>query len=178
MSTASRPTAAPTRFSNGDMIRLGDGTTWSRILPAGLWSVRVGEDRARTDASMRELLASASGWQLFPAIPNVHNPLPGISCNTPDALRTLELRPATGALLYAGALNRLQSFVGNESGVLRSNFQPVHLSLREVRASLLGTLKRHPRASMTYQRTTGRLYVRYAVANSTIQTHIYVLTAS
>ncbi|MFF1716548.1 hypothetical protein [Streptomyces sp. NPDC058268] len=178
MSTAARPTAAPMRFSNGDTIRLGDDTTWSRVLPAGQWSVRAGEDPARTDESMRELLACASDWRLFPAIPNVHSPLPGTACNAPDALRTLELRPATGALLYAGALNRLQSFLGNESGVLRSNFQPVPLTLREVRASLLGTLKRHPRASMTYQRTTGRLYVRYAVANSTIQTHIYVLTAS
>jgi hypothetical protein len=91
-------------------------------------------------------------------------------------LDALVFRPATGAVLYTASLNRMQSFLGNDHGVMRPN--PTPLNLASVRASLKGTLARHQRASITYHRATGRLFARYAVAGATLHTHVYVLTSS
>lgn len=176
MDTAAHLSAAPYRFIDGDMIKLRDGGTWRRgVRVAGQWSERSGEQAERSDEVMRAALASDSAPRFMPLVPTIGKSLPGVECLSRDALLTMELRPATGATLYTASLNTLQSFCGNEAGVLRNNC--TNLTRPEIRASLQGTLARHPGGKITYQRIAGRLYARYAIQR-TLHTHVYVLTAS
>ncbi|MEV8336495.1 hypothetical protein [Streptomyces niveus] len=175
MTAAAHLSPSPYRFSDGDTIRVGDSESWVRGLRTpGHWAL-IGGDAGRADKDMRAALVSLSTWRFLPAVPNVNAALPGTSCASREALARVELRPATGGLLYTAALNRLQSFAGNESGVLRG--EGVALTRQEIRVALLGTLTRYPRAKITFLRTAGRFYARYRVGN-TIQTRIYVLTGA
>lgn len=176
MTTVSHTALVAMRFADGDVIRSSNGTTWVRGLRrAGQWAALADEQASRSDAAMREALIS-DDMTYTPALPSVHQPLPGTPCASRGALDALVFRPATGAVLYMASLNRTQSFLGNDHGVIRPN--PTPLNLASVRASLNGTLARHQRASITYHRATGRLFARYAVADATLHTHVYVLTAS
>ncbi|MEU1827159.1 hypothetical protein ABZ502_32625 [Streptomyces abikoensis] len=177
MTHASRTAAVAMRFTDGDTVSFTSGSKWVRGLrQSGQWA-EFGTDAARTDATMRNLLATTPDASFIPTLPNVYKPLPGTACSSREALHNLALRPATSATFYTAALNRVQSFLGNENGVLRSGVTPTPLALPAVRASLQSTLTRHPRATITYHRMTGRLYARYAVGQSAIHTHMYVLTA-
>jgi hypothetical protein len=173
MTTASHTSPVAMRFTDGDVVSIS-GTTWRRGLRhTGQWATLDNQHASRSDAAIRAALASASSTYA-PAFPTVYRPLPGTICTTREALDALVFRPATGAVLYTASLNRTQSFLGNDHGVLRRN--PTPLNLASVRASLQGTLARHQRASITYHRATGRLFARYAVT-AALHTHIYVLTA-
>lgn len=175
--THARTTTPPVmRFTDGDTVTFSSGAQWTRGLRgSGQWN-EPGAPDVRSDDAMRAVMADgASGGQFIPALPNVSQALPGTACSSWEALQAVVLRPATGAVLYTAALNRVQSFLGNESGVLRSA-TPTPLALQEVRASLVGTVRRHPRASITYHRIAGRLYSRYAVGQS-LHTHAYILTS-
>ncbi|MGW1815313.1 hypothetical protein ACWCQM_17370 [Streptomyces sp. NPDC002125] len=175
MTTASHTNLVAMRFTDGDIVS-SSGTTWRRGLRhAGQWGTLDDQHISRSDDAIRAALASEDGTYT-PAFPTVYRPLPGTSCATREALDALVFRPATGAVLYTASLNGVQSFLGNDHGVLRGN--PTPLNLASVRASLQGTLARHQRASITYHRATGRLFARYAVADAALHTHIYVLTAS
>lgn len=175
MTTATSRPAVAMRFIDGDTVSLPGGTKWIRgIRQTGEWSTPGAPD-ARSDKAMRSALTDEpTGATFAPALPNVFQPLPGTECGSSEALHQMVLRPATGGVLYTSALNRVQSFLGNESGVLRSN-NPTPLALAAVRASLLGTVRRHPRASINYHRIAGRLYARYAVGQA-VHTHVYILT--
>ncbi|MFD7340765.1 hypothetical protein ACFV98_32975 [Streptomyces violascens] len=175
MTTISHTGLVPMRFADGDVVS-SSGTKWRRGLRhAGQWASVDDQHTSRPDDEIRVALVSAN-TTYAPVLPNAYQPLPGTSCATREALDALVFRPATGAALYTASLNRTQSFLGNDHGVLRRN--PTPLNLASVRASLQGTLARHQRASITYHRATGRLFARYAVADAALHTHVYVLTAS
>ncbi|MFI5749066.1 hypothetical protein ACIBBE_24740 [Streptomyces sp. NPDC051644] len=164
------------RFADGDVIRGEDGVTWRRGLRhMGQWATLDDQHISRSDDAIRAALTSAD-VTYAPALPGVYQPLPGTTCASRGALDALAFRPATGAVLYTASLNRTQSFLGNDHGVMRRD--PTPLTLASVRASLQGTLARHQRASITYHRATGRLFARYAVVDAALHTHVYVLTGS
>ncbi|MFI1225893.1 MULTISPECIES: hypothetical protein [Streptomyces] len=176
MTNAASFSTVPYRFSNGDTIYTSGGERWIRgDRQPDRWNAPGQGPTTHTDEDIRSTLSSSNDWHHCPTAPSVHQPLPGTACADRSTLASLELRPAAGATLHITRLNTLQSFLGNESGVFRDS-RP-SLTSREVRAALLGTLARYRTAQISYQRAAGRIYARYAVGNSSIQTHIYVLTA-
>ncbi|MFF2228654.1 hypothetical protein ACFVV7_35640 [Streptomyces globisporus] len=176
MTNAASLSTVPYRFSDGDMIYGSGGERWMRGLRhPDRWSTPGQGPTTHTDENIRAILSSSDDWQHCPSAPSVHQPLPGTACADRSTLTSLELRPAAGATLHINRLNTLQSFLGNESGVFRDS-RP-SLTSREVRVALLGTLARYRTAQISYQRSAGRVYARYAVGGSSIHTHIYVLTA-
>ncbi|WP_329020341.1 hypothetical protein [Streptomyces sp. NBC_01601] len=176
--TAITPKLQPLRFVDGDLLRSAAGDTWRRGLTApGLWErfPLAPEAGALRDDQARAMLASRDGWLFVPTLPTATVALPGTACTTADQVRSLELRPATGAAMYALSLGRVQSFLGNEHGSAREGMRPALLRLADMRATLEGVRARRPAAGVTYHRTGGRAYVRYAVG-STLHTHVYLLT--
>ncbi|MFF9785624.1 hypothetical protein [Streptomyces nigrescens] len=129
-----------------------------------------------TDDQVRETaLTGRDGWLFSPFLPTVNTPPPGTACATVAQIRTLKLRPATGAAMYAFTLGRVQAFCGNEQGLPRQDLRPAPLRLADMLVTLEGVRTRHARAAVTYHRFGGRAYVRY-VTGSRVHTHIYLLT--
>ncbi|MEV1040543.1 hypothetical protein AB0J01_28415 [Streptomyces sp. NPDC050204] len=152
------------------------GRTWYRgLLHTQRWAVPGGDAPAEIeDDAVRGLLAVPRAV-FTPARPNAHRPLPGRPLDTPDDLRLLDIRPATGAVLHRCALDRLGAVLGDTTGSPR---RPVPgLRPADVRTSLQGTAQRYRAARITLDRAHGRIHARYAIAN-TLHTHTYVLTAS
>ncbi|MER5988077.1 hypothetical protein [Streptomyces sp. NPDC001787] len=172
------PTSAPVvwRFADHDTVRTGDGRTWYRGLRhTQRWAVPGGDSPAEIDDDAVRGLLTGPNAAFVPARPDAHQPLPGRPLDTPDALRLLDVRPATGAVLHRCALDRLGAVLGDTTGSPR---RPVPgLRPADVRTSLQGTAQRYRAARITLDRTHGRIHARYAIAN-TLHTHTYILTTS
>ncbi|MEO3978951.1 hypothetical protein [Streptomyces sp. CAU 1734] len=173
----STPRPAIWRFADHDTVRDGDGRTWHRGLRhTQRWAVPGGDTPAGNeldDDAVRGLLADTRA-AFAPARPDAYKPLPGRPLTGPDALRLLDIRPATGATLHRCALDRTSAFLGSTTGSPRT--PAPGLSPADVRASLRGTAHRHRAARITLDRVHGRIHARYAIAD-TLHTHTYVLTA-
>ncbi|WP_332758310.1 hypothetical protein [Streptomyces sp. MT206] len=175
--TRTAPKVLPLRFVDGDRARSQHGLTWHRGLrTAGVWErfPLAPEAGALTDGQLRTALSGQDGWLFIPDLPTMNAPLPGVACATAEQIQRLELRPATGAAMYAFGLGQVQAFLGNEQGTRREVPLPAGLRLADMRATLAGVRTRRPSAGVTYHRAGGRAYVRYAVG-STLHTHIYLL---
>ncbi|MFE0356451.1 hypothetical protein ACFW2K_38825 [Streptomyces nigra] len=173
----STPAPAIWRFADHDTVRTSEGRIWHRGLRRPQqWAVPGGDASAEIDDNAVRSLLSADPRAVFaPAAPDAHAPLPGRALDTPEALRLLDIRPATGATLHRRALDRVGAFAGSTTGARRT--PAPGLRPADVRASLLGTAERHRAARITFDRVHGRLHARYAVA-STLHTHTYVLTTA
>ncbi|TLQ39178.1 hypothetical protein [Streptomyces marianii] len=170
----STPAPAIWRFADHDVVRTGDGPAWYRGLRnTQRWAVPGGDTPAEIDDdAVRGLLAADPRAVFAPARPDAYKPLPGRRLDTPDALRLLDIRPATGAVLHRSSLGRVGDFLGSTTG---SPLPPVpDLHPADVRASLQGTARRYPAARITLDRLHGRIHARYAIAH-TLHTHTYVL---
>lgn len=169
------PLPRPWRFADHDAVRTGDGRTWHRgLLHTQRWAVPGSTALAEIDDdAVHELLAADHEAAFTPARPDTYQPLPGHTLDTPDALRLLDIRPATGAVLHRSILDRLGAFAGSTTGSPRTPIPGLRPA--DVRTSLQGTARRHPAARITLDRVHGRLHARYAIAN-TLHTHTYVLT--
>ncbi|MFH0246438.1 hypothetical protein ACGRHY_29365 [Streptomyces sp. HK10] len=175
MTSASAP--AVWRFADHDVVRTGDGRAWYRGLRhSRQWAVPGGDTPAGIDdEAVRGLLATDPRAVFAPARPDAYKPLPGRRLDTLDALRLLDIRPATGAVLYRCALDRFGALLGSTTG---SPLPPVPgLRPADVRASLQGTARRYRAARITLDRVHGRVHVRYAIAH-TLHTHTYVFTTT
>ncbi|MGW0868209.1 hypothetical protein [Streptomyces sp. NPDC002611] len=175
----STPAPAIWRFADHDVVRTSEGLTWHRGLRRPQqWAVPGGDASAELDDNaVRDLLSADPGALFTPAAPDAYAPLPGRALDTPEALRLLDIRPATGATLHRQALDRVGAFAGSTTGARRTPTPAPTLRPADVRASLLGTAKRHRAARITLDRVHGRLHARYAIA-STLHTHTYVLTTT
>ncbi|MEV7889907.1 hypothetical protein ACWD3I_24955 [Streptomyces sp. NPDC002817] len=165
------------RFADHDTVRTGDGLTWHRGLRRSQqWTVPGGDTSCEIDDSTVRALLSADPRAVFaPAGPDARTPLPGRTLDTPEALRLLDIRPATGATLHRHVLDRVGAFAGSTTGTRRTPTPALRPA--DIRTSLLGTAQRHPAARITLDRTRGRIHTRYAIA-STLHTHTYVLTTT
>lgn len=176
--TPTVPKVLPLRFVDGDSVRGPQGATWWRGLRTpGRWErfPLAPEAGALTDDQVHAALVGQDGWLFAPHLPVVNASLPGTACTSVEQIRDLVLRPASGAVMYAVSLDRVQAFCGNEQGVFRDGLRPRPLRLADVRVTLEGVRARRPSAGVTYHRLGGRAYVRYAVG-SALHTHIYLLT--
>ncbi|WP_331752643.1 hypothetical protein OG440_40580 (plasmid) [Streptomyces sp. NBC_00637] len=176
--TVTAPKVQPLRFVDGDSVRSPQGATWRRGLRTpGLWEQfpLAPETGTRTDDQVRAALGGQGEWLFVPFLPPVNTQLPGTACATPEQIRDLVLRPASGAVMYAVSLGRAQAFLGNEQGVPRKDVRPDPLRLADLRATLQGVRTRRASAGITFHRLGGRAYVRYATG-STLHTHLYLLT--
>lgn len=178
MTPAPASSAAPAvwRFADHDIVRTGDGRTWYRGLHhTQRWAVPGGDTPAEIDDDAVRGLLTGPRAVFAPARPDAYKPLPGSRLDTGEALRLLDVRPATGAVLHRRALDRLGAVLGDTTGSLRG---PVPgLRPADVRASLQGTARRHRAARITLDRIHGRIHARYAIAH-TLHTHTYVLTTA
>lgn len=169
------PASAPAvwRLADHDVIHAGDGRTWHRGLRhTQRWAVPGGAPEDLDDTAARDLLADPR-TVFVPARPDAYQPLPGRRLDTIEALRLLDIRPATGAVLHRCSLDRVGAFVGSTTG---RPLPPVpHLRPADVRASLQGTARRYQAARITLDHAHGRIHARYAIAH-TLHTHTYVLT--
>jgi hypothetical protein len=174
--TATAAKVQPLRFMDGDSVRSPQGATWRRSLRTpGLWEQFPLAPGTLTDDQVRAALEGRDEWLFAPFLPTVNTQLPGTACATPEQIRDLVLRPASGAVMYAVSLGRAQAFLGNEQGVPRKDVRPAPLRLADLRATLQGVRARRASAGITFHRLGGRAYVRYATG-STLHTHIYLLT--
>lgn len=171
----STPAQTVWRFADHDTVRTGEGLTWHRGLRRSRqWAVPGGDTSCEIDDDAVRGLLSADPRAVFaPAGPDAYTPLPGRALDTPEALRLLDIRPATGATLHRHVLDRVGAFAGSTTGSRRT--PAPGLRPADVRASLLGTAQRHRAARITLDRAHGRVHARYAIA-STLHTHTYVLT--
>jgi hypothetical protein len=171
----STPAQAIWRFADHDTVRTSEGLTWHRGLRRSQqWAVPGGDASSEIDDNaVRGLLSADPGAVFAPAAPDAYAPLPGRALDTPEALRLLDIRPATGATLHRQVLDRVGAFAGSTTGGRRAPAPALRPA--DVRASLLGTAQRHRAARITLDRLHGRLHARYAIA-STLHTHTYVLT--
>ncbi|MFI1769131.1 hypothetical protein ACH41H_44865 [Streptomyces sp. NPDC020800] len=164
------------RFADRDVVRTGDGRIWHRgLLRPRHWAVPGGDTPAAEldDDAVRGMLAADPLAVFAPVRPDAHRPLPGRVLDSADALRLLDIRPATGAVLHRSVLDRVGDFLGSTTGSLR---RPVPgLRTTDIRTSLQGTAQRHRAARITLDRVHGRIHARYAIAH-TLHTHTYVLT--
>ncbi|MFD9038689.1 hypothetical protein [Streptomyces bottropensis] len=175
----STPAQAIWRFADHDTVRTSEGLTWHRGLRrTQQWAVPGSDASAGIDDNaVRDLLSADPRAVHAPAAPDAHAPLPGRTLDTPQALRLLDIRPATGATLHRHVLDRVSAFAGSTTGTRRTPTPAPRLRPADVRTSLLGTAQRHRAARITLDRVHGRLHARYAIA-STLHTHTYVLTTT
>ncbi|KFG71135.1 hypothetical protein [Streptomyces mutabilis] len=176
MTPAPAPAPAVWRFADHDAVRTGDGQVWHRGLRhTQRWAVPGSDGPTEIDDDAVRGLLAGSRAVFVPARPDAYRPLPGRPLETGEALRLLDIRPATGAVLHRCALDRLGTLVGDTAG---STPAPVPgLRPADVRASLQSTAHRHRAARITLDRAHGRIHARYAIAH-TLHTHTYVLTTS
>ncbi|MFD7556470.1 hypothetical protein ACFV9E_18270 [Streptomyces sp. NPDC059835] len=164
------------RFADRDVVRTGDGRIWHRgLLRPRHWAVPGGDTPAAEldDDAVRGMLAADPLAVFAPVRPDAYRPLPGRMLDSADALRLLDIRPATGAVLHRSVLDRVGDFLGSTTGSPR---RPVPgLRPADVRTSLQGTAQRYRAARITLDRVHGRIHARYAIAH-TLHTHTYVLT--
>jgi hypothetical protein len=164
------------RFADHDVVRTSEGLTWHRGLRRSQqWATPGGDTSELDDNAVRGLLSADPRAVFTPAGPDAYAPLPGHALDTPEALRMLDIRPATGATLHRRALDRVGAFAGSTTGGRRT--PTPGLRPADVRASLLGTAERHRAARITLDRIHGRVHARFAIAD-TLHTHTYVLTTS
>ncbi|MFI8932380.1 hypothetical protein ACIG3E_32550 [Streptomyces sp. NPDC053474] len=171
------PAQAIWRFADHDVVRTSEGRTWHRGLRhSQQWTAPGGDTSCGIDDNaVRSLLSTDPRAVFTPAGPDAYAPLPGRVLDTPETLRLLDIRPATGATLHRQVLDRVSAFAGSTTGGRRT--PTPGLRPADVRASLLGTAQRHRAARITLDRAHGRVHARYAIA-STLHTHTYVLTTS
>src|SRR5688572_8929966 len=133
--TRTAPKVLPLRFVDGDRARSPHGVTWRRGLrTAGVWErfPLAPEGGTLADGQLRTALSGQDGWLFSPDLPTMSAPLPGVACATAEQIRHLELRPATGAAMYAFGLGRVQAFLGNEQGTRRAVPLPAGLHLADM----------------------------------------------